>query len=366
MSLGIPRKQRGDVVDHADINRIVDRVNSLSRITGSNGVTVRVTDNGVTISGERGQRLSREPARLASVVNTGSSDIKAFAPAGIDGSFYESEPDSTTTRLIEVSTPEPRHAGRFVIAAEPIAQGYTGFAWIGGVCVARLVRWFDSRTPIAGFPLMERADILSGQDYLLAHPCGAVDVLWEASADADGEDIAGEAEHFAVVRFDGGGARTADWYNDGGSAVALGCPVKMKGATGVSANKRLSMELASDDADYMTVINAGGSVAAGEDGRAHVGMGPFLAQLDQAVDSMQPVGTRDSETTLCKGGVFYRVLAYLGQNVAGKYWAIVQRDSQPTLLKAISEPVADEVDVQTSSEEAVGSGVTMTLPIAWE
>jgi len=350
---------KGDPIGAKFLSDISARADLAASMVGINGVAVRVERGRIVVSGERGLQMPSEPGAFIRVINTGTTDLGVYAAVGLGDNFYTNRPRSLTSRILEVHEPEAYDAGSFAITLEAIKQDNAGLAWFSGVCLARLVRQFNG-------PLLGRADSIAGEQALRASINGPVRILWEETTDPEGGALDPEEEHLAVIHWDGRGDTYMDWHNSGGASVDHGCPVVSSGGTGISTS-RLGMTRPSTDGAFFCMVNVGGTVAAGDNGKVITGIGPIMARLNGATSAMRSCGTLASTpATFCADSLFWRTLAYLGQNVASEYWAIIQRDTTPTLLKATSDVVADAIDCEVATEDEVLSGVTLNLPVPWE
>ncbi len=351
----------GDEIGATFLQNISDRADLAASMVGINGIGVRVEKGRIVISGEKGLRQTTEPGMVMTVLNVGATDLDVYSVAGLGDNFYTSRPRSLTSRVLEVQEPEAYNAGEFVVTLQRIPQDQVGLAYFSGVCLARLVREFDG-------PLLNRADCLAGEQALRASVNGPVRILWEETTDLDGDPLDAEEEHLAVIHWDGRGGTYLDWHNDGGTSVYRGCPIMSSEAgtgDGIS-NDRLGMQRPDADGMFMAMINVGGTVATGENGKMLTGAGPFMARLNAATLAMRPCGTLAATTdTFVVDSIFWRVMAYLGTNVAGEHWAIIQRDTMAPLLKATADAVGDTITCETTDEDGAVSGEELTLPTAF-
>ena len=354
--------RENDEIGAKFLNDLSARADLATSMVGINGIGVRVENGKIILSGEKGLSRQSEPGIFMSVVNVGTTDLEIYAVAGLGENFYKTRPNSLTGRVLEVQEPKAYNAGEFVITLQRIPQDHVGLAWFSGVCLARLVREFDG-------PLLNRADCLDGEQALRASINGPVRILWEETTDPEGGALDPEEEHLAVIHWDGRGDTYLDWHNAGGTSVYRGCPiVSYEAGTGSGiSNDRLGMQRPDADGMFMAMINVGGTIAAGENGKMLTGAGPFMARLNDSILALRPCGTLASTTdTFVVDSIFWRAMAYLGTNVAGQHWAIIQRDTMSPLMVATADPVADEVTCETSTEDGGASGEELTLPIAFE
>jgi len=340
----------GDDISARKLQDVSRRADLAESITGIGGIKVRTESGRIVIDGGRRAQRPSEPGMIVRVLNTGADEIEPFGAAGIDDNFYTERPMSLRSRVLEVKVPEPCHAGSFVIALNRIPVKQTGLAWFSGICIANIVRQFDG-------PLVGRVDTIAEEQTLRASANGPARIIWE-------ETYEDEDEHLAVIHWDGRGDTYLDWYNDGAEDVDHGCPCISSGGDGIS-NDRLGMERPNQDGAFLAMVNVGGTVAPGENGKLLTGPGPFMVRMNSATAALRPAGTRLGISTFAADGIFWRVLAYLGTNLAGEYWAIVQRDTMPPLLKATSDAAGDAISCQTTDEDGAASGTTLILPTAF-
>lgn len=136
------------------------------------------------------------------VRNDSGSDVERFAVLGIDEPIVlptDNENEFASNWALACVTPTTGdsdtagHAGRFVVTAEPIANGKIGRAYYAGVCPVRIEIASGEDNP-------RFAEIIDGETTALqSSSSGSVAVLWSGAA-ASGED-------WALIRF-GAGART--------------------------------------------------------------------------------------------------------------------------------------------------------------
>ena len=335
----IRRVQKDERLTAETINAVIDQVNALEKISGA-GLNVTVTDGGVTLSRQAKVLLATEPALAVRVVNVDETEIPALAPAGIERQFMRDEPDLLTERVLEVRVPTAAHAGRFVIAARAIPPGREGTAWLGGVCLARLVRWFPAA-------VLDHADVLFdsgspagiGAPYLLATAGSGAEILWEA-------DHIGSAEHLAVIRLQPR-RQQLGWRNTGAAAVTLGGAVIPNASQdadgldgGLGGQGALSGKTPDSDTGDLSYVNLGGDVLPDADGACAPGIA--LARVDQPVNVGDDAGPRDGETAFVKDEAGYKVMAYLGVR-QGSHYAVL-RPFRPCLIVFTHRNMISETD----------------------
>ncbi len=346
---------KGDKIGARFLRDISDRADLAARMVGINGIAVKVENGRIVVSGEKGLKRPSEPGMFMSVVNVGTTDLDIYSVAGLGDNFYKTRPNSLGSRILEVQEPKAYNAGNFVVTLERIPQDRMGLAYFSGVCLVRLVRQFDG-------PLLNRADCIAGEQALRASINGPVRILWEETTDPEGEALDPEEEHLAVVHWDGRGDTYLDWVNGGAGTVAHGCPVSGSGLD----SGRFNLARPTKDGEGLLNVNVGGPVANGEFGKILLGDGPFLVRLNGVAIGGTTCGSLASSLeTFANGSIFWRILAYLGTNVAEEHWAIIQRDSMATLMKATDDVIGDAIDCEVVTEDGVGSGVTLNLPVTW-
>jgi hypothetical protein len=131
------------------------------------------------------------------VRNDSGSDVPRFGPLGIDEPIIlpaENENRFAMEVALKCVTPsaggssEDDNRGRFVICAEPIANGKIGRAFIAGVCACKLIDTSGDN---------QFAEIIDGDiEHLQLSSSGSCVVLWK-DASSGGE--------WAIVRLGGGG-----------------------------------------------------------------------------------------------------------------------------------------------------------------
>lgn len=258
--------------------------------------------------------LLTEPAHEVLVMNEGTTAIAAFSPAGIVKSLGQSDGELYTERVLRVRPPKAEDAGNFVIVQDEIQPGGMAWAWCGGVCLVRLMRWFESDQ-------LERADILAGERYALASVDGALDIIWSQRTTATVPGPIVGTEHLAVVRFNG--RRFQLWKNGGTVTAPYGCPIvsKVTDTSGVVDGDRfdvLSCRVpVSADSKTLAYVNIGGDVAAGEYGRCTIG--DALVRTAAAYNAGQSVGAVTALLTMSSSGSGFLVMARLGAYLGVQY-----------------------------------------------
>lgn len=134
----------------------------------------------------------RANPNLVLVRNQSGSDQDRFAVLGIDAPIIgptDNENQFTSRVGLDGVTPaEGTHEGRFVVLAEPIADGKIGRAWINGIAVAKVWVPWGIESGDDGY-----AEIADGDtDNLWCGPTGSARILWKP---------AGYFEQWAVIRF---------------------------------------------------------------------------------------------------------------------------------------------------------------------
>ena len=149
-----------------------------------------------SLGSQSGPRNDAPVVMLVQVKNVSGSDCPHFGVLGISGVVFDpvAAPDAFKDSVVfSGTTPSAlSHAGgRFVICAEPIANGSIGAAWAGGICQVQIeVSNADHAYADVSNGLMTKlASVESG-------PCT---ILWKQS---------GTGTKWAIVRFGGGGGGT--------------------------------------------------------------------------------------------------------------------------------------------------------------
>lgn len=360
--------RRGEVIDAKKINEIIDGVNRLKSIVGKNGIKVKNSPKGVTISlPGKAYQMTDEPALAAKAMNESTTaDIPAFGVAVIKGQVDDSAENYEWERVLVVDKPSNAFLYPICIATRKLLQEYDdgedewllgGRAWVTGVCVVTLKRWFCADNDDV---FLKRAIPHAGTTYAIASVDGPLEILWE-------EDFIGLSEHLAVVRFVTPVHTPLPFHNSGNNDTYFGCPIvplagDADGFVTSGSRKILAMSRAVTDAPHMVYVCLSITVNDGEDGWCAYPMGPFLGQVSASVSPGDPVGADTSSAVFVKDSFGFRVLAYLG-TYAGCYWAILVRDTYVPLLKATSDPTGDAQTVETVSEDDVGSGHDITVNV---
>ncbi len=299
--------KRGTRLSLKLVNQIIAQANRGGRIDAGRGMGSRSMPGGTILTEDPVSSLLTEPAHEVLVMNEGTTLIAALSPAGIVKSLGKTDGEVYTERVLRVRPPKAEDAGNFVIAQDEIEPGAIGWAWCGGVCIVRLMRWFECDQ-------LERADILVGQQYALASVDGALDILWSQRTDADIPAPIVSAEHLAIVRFNG--RRFQLWKNGGTVTAPYGCPIvsKVTDTSGVVDGERfdvLSCRVpVSADSKTLAYVNVGGDVAAGEYGRCTTG--DALVRTAASYNAGQSIGAVTSLLTMSSSGTGFVVMARLG------------------------------------------------------
>lgn len=158
---------------------------------------------------------------LILVRNDTGGAMTRLAVLGIDGPVIDpgDNADEFLNRVV-VSGVEPiqgEHEGRFVILAEPLANGAIGRGYVSGLCPA-LIYVEDAASEGYRFATIEEAETAS----LLAATSGSAEIVWKA---------AGTGTVLGIVRLGGVGAggqiywakATANWHNAAGNGCYVDC-----------------------------------------------------------------------------------------------------------------------------------------------
>ncbi len=299
--------KKGSRLNAKLINRIIAQANRGGSIAGGKGIGARSGPGGSILTEDAVGSLLTEPAHEVLVMNEGTTLIPALSPAGIVQSLGQSDGELYTERVLRVRTPKAEDAGNFVIAQNEIPPNGMGWAWCGGVCLVRLMRWFESDQ-------LERADILAGEQYALASVDGGLDILWSQRTTATTPGPIVSTEHLAIVRFNG--RRFHLWLNGGTVTAAYGQPIvpKVSDTSGVVDGTRFDVLSCrtplSADSKLMSYINVGGNVAAGEYGRCTTG--DSLVRAKAAYNAGQSVGAETGQAGISSAGSGYVIMARLG------------------------------------------------------
>jgi hypothetical protein len=125
------------------------------------------------------------------VKNTSVSDVARFGVLGIDQPLFTPTANIEEFKnrvVLQCSSPSvASHTGKFVIAAEPIASGQIGTAFITGVCVAKVE--ITSANDVY-------ADVKASAAELKTGSSGLAQILWKESGTGTGK--------WAIVRLGGG------------------------------------------------------------------------------------------------------------------------------------------------------------------
>jgi hypothetical protein len=146
-----------------------------------------------SLGSQSGPRNDAPAVMLVQVKNASGSDCPHFGVLGIGGVVFDPVAAADAFKdsvVLSGTTPSASsHAGgRFVICAEPIANGSIGAAWAGGVCQAQI----EVSNADHAF-----ADISNGlMPKLASAESGPCTILWKQS---------GTGTKWAIIRFGGGG-----------------------------------------------------------------------------------------------------------------------------------------------------------------
>ena len=148
-------------------------------------------------STSRQRQIFQTPPNIALVLNDSGADRNRFDVLGITGPILTPAEniDSFQNRVsLNGGAPGASDSGRFVILAEPIADGAIGRAYVDGVCPVRVEMDDESH----GF-----ADVSDGvTDTLLSASSGTAQLLWvQPVEDRDDPSVA-----WAIIRIGGGGS----------------------------------------------------------------------------------------------------------------------------------------------------------------
>ncbi len=360
----------GEVVEARKLNEVIDRVNQLKNVIGKNGIKIENSSKGIVISlPGHAYQMTDEPALAAKAMNVSTTaDIPAFGVAAIRGQVDDSADNYEWERILEVDVPSAQHMYPVSIATRKLLREFNdgeddwllgGRAWVSGVCPVNLKRWFcDDNDDI----FLKRAIPYEGQTYAVANIDGPLEILWE-------EDFIGESEHLAVVRFVTPIHTPFQCWVGSGAPVPFGCPIvptpgDADGFRSGATSRQLSLRRTGTDAPHMVYVSMSDSIVplAGGIGWCIYPMGPFLARVDQSVSPGDPIGAEAGVDTFRKDSFGFRVLAYLGIYNT-RYWAVLVRDTYVPLLKATSDPAADQQTVETVDEDDAGSGHDITVNV---
>lgn len=131
-------------------------------------------------------------AVLVEVENASDSDIDQFGVLGINGPMFTPTDSGdffkSGVALTGVEPSAADHAGKFVVAAEPIPSGSVGRAFVAGVfpCKVNVISEGDAFADAANAQI----------EFLESAMTGAAQILWKEE---------GVGEKFAIVRIGGGG-----------------------------------------------------------------------------------------------------------------------------------------------------------------
>jgi hypothetical protein len=320
--MGMPPVKRGTRLNANLLNEIIAQANAGGRFDPGFGMIAKASKAGIQLSQAARYALMTEPAESVVVVNTGTTAIAAYSPAGIVDSVSQDEGELLNLRALNVRLPKAEDAGAFVITQDRLDPGQAGLAWCSGTCLVRLFRWFDSE-------VLESADIAAGERYCLATFDGSLDVVWSqrnpaASSTAPTTPIVA-TEHWAVVRFNG--RRFLRWYNSGTTTVAAYSPIVpnvtdtdgiVSGTTfGTFAGILNCRAPVSADSVTMAYVNVGGSVEAGKYGRCTIR--ESLVRTIASYDAGATVGAVASQTGMSSSGSGFNLLARLGTYLSVQY-----------------------------------------------
>jgi hypothetical protein len=143
----------------------------------------------------RSQGLSVSQPQAAFTVrvkNASGADVARFGVLGIDQPLFSPAANVEEFKnrvVLQCSTPTiASHTGKFVIAAEPIANDQIGTAFIAGVCAANVEITAETDA---------YADVKASATELKTGSSGIAQILWKESGTGTGK--------WAIVRFGGSG-----------------------------------------------------------------------------------------------------------------------------------------------------------------
>lgn len=324
---------RGDKLTLALMQRIIDQANMIDRLQAGPGIEVKRGAGTIDLLLKEILSGFTEPAFEVTVTNTGTTDISAYAPCGIVESIEKTEVNLLNGRSLAVRVPKAQDFGSCIIAQNRIlANGGGGKAWIGGICLVRLVRWFDS-------PMLNTCDCHADQKYALATIGGSWNILWEETQPGTGaalvaSDTVNVNEHWAIVQFNG--ATYFKWMNSGSTTVpAFGAVVSNTGiSTGMTAGYISGMSPVDVAANAASFVNLGGSVASGEYGICT--NRTAMALENAAVTAASTVGPESSKTTFTTGGSGWTQIASLGSFQSSEYGIIAPAGGAPSVVYVLN------------------------------
>lgn len=368
----IPRKTRVT----ADLfNRIIDQANRSDQLRVGQGLIISRSNEGTVINLAESPDFLREPAVEVEVVNDGDTDLPALSIAGIIGDVRATdvratEGDLVSERVLRVRQAKACDAGNICIVTDLIPKGgNVGTAWIGGVCLVNMVRWFRS-------DLLNTVECFAGQNYGIATAGGSLDIISEMM-DYNGNPIIG-TEHLAVVRFNG--RRFIRWVNKGTTTVKMGDPIArtsteddgMTDGPGSATPPRFDVLTMKSPKDQVPTgdgfINMGGDVAAGQDGVCAIPASePTLirANSTSTFKAGDTVGPAFNTIPFSASGVGYHVLAWLGQASDGNKYAIAHASADVGNYRTIQIVSGNTLASGQTGVKYVAAGVG-SVPAAYD
>lgn len=321
----VPRVKRRQRLTAKILNKIIDQANAGGNLTVGKGLIRRTLPGGALIARDPVTELLQEAAHEVLVVNADTVDIPALTPAGIVDSVATDDIDLMNHRTIRVRLPLAEDAGRMVIVQNRIKPGMAGLAWISGVCLVKLMRWFHAE-------VLQSAEIYAGESYAVATHGGSLDILWE-QRDEEGDLILDE-EHLAVVRFNH--RQFALWQNEGTTTVPWGgaLVVPSTETNGLAAGDTfgaLALRAPTGtDSVLFSYANVGGPVLAGEYGRCTSDEAMIRTKAEYNVRSR--LGPEISQTTFSNSGFGWQVMANLGEAADDLTYAVVRASPLPAAM----------------------------------
>lgn len=147
-------------------------------------------------------------AGMVFIQNSGEDDCPQFGCLGVADALIskdDNEPEYLSRPMLSCVTPTADHAGRFVIAQQPIAAGKCGWACISGITIAKVAMQSAGDTT---------AGVGTTADNLVSGGVGATILQFYGTAGGDPD--------YATVLMGASGVAAGFWARLGGSSLISG------------------------------------------------------------------------------------------------------------------------------------------------
>lgn len=329
----LPQRRRGQGIRALDYNQIRNTHNRFETMQGRGNVRVLQSPAGTVITDLSDVLPAlRDQGAVVQVVNRDTDTLDAFSPVGLDGHLGESVIDLHSERILKGKRPRGKHAGASGIMLDQTPPHMVGQALIAGTAVTRLVRWFPcpfSRAEIyfdpgyqAFNPAQPDYDPEGNRNraYLMPNPCGSFEIIYA-------EDAPPEHPAFAIVRFADTPIQSYVAMNVSGATIPHGGPCIIVSGSALSSPTpgELLVSPPDEDDDENLFFSIGGPIPPAGEGRVVMCNDAVMAQVNQAVNENDEVGSKNGSSTLVKDQTGYIVVFQLGSNSNGEGFALIRK-----------------------------------------